>query len=98
MAQNTSPIFSLVPNVSAAQLVNGTTASARSDGVGTIGTDLLKAFTAGANGSFISRARISAYATTPTTETATIIRLFLSTQASGATTAANTFLIQELGV
>jgi hypothetical protein len=97
MAQNTLPVFSLVPNIGDCQLT-GNIASAKSDGTGTIGTDIFLAFTAGANGAYVSRARINAYATTPTTTTATVIRLFLSTQSSGATTAANTQLIQELAV
>lgn len=97
MAQNTAPIYSQVPVISAAQLVNGTTASARSDGVGTVGTDMLKAFTADAtNGSFVSKMRIYASATTPTTMSATVIRIFISSITSGATTAANTFLFQEV--
>lgn len=98
MAQNTSPIFSLVPVVSSAQLVNGTTGSTRSDGVGTVGTDLLKAFTANAtNGSFVSKIRISpAGLVAATNTTASVIRIFISSITSGATTAANTFLFAEI--
>ena len=97
MAQNTLPVFSLVPNIGDCQLT-GNIASAKSDGTGTIGTDIFLAFTAGANGAYVSRVRIYAYATTPTTMTASVIRLFLSTQSSGATTAADTQVIQEIAV
>lgn len=96
MAQNTSPIFTLVPKIGFATLT-GSIASARSDGVGTIATDLFVCFTADAtDGSYISKLRLSAAATTPTTMTASVIRLFISTQTSGATTAANTVLFAEI--
>lgn len=95
MAANTSPIFSLTPNVGTVTI---TTASANtsSAGGGTIATDIFKAFTAGANGSFIQRVRFMSVATAPTTGVATTLRIFLSTVGSGATTAANTFLIGEV--
>lgn len=97
MAQNTAPIFSLVP-VTAFGTLTGNIASTRSDGVGTIGTDLFVCFTANAtNGSYVSKIRISAAATTPTTMTASVIRIFISSKTSGATTAADTMLYSEIG-
>lgn len=96
MAQNTSPIFTLVPKIGFGTLT-GNIASARSDGVGTIATDLFVLFTADAtDGSYVSKIRISAAATTPTTMTASVIRIFISSLTSGSTTAANTVLLTEI--
>lgn len=97
MAQNTAPIFTLVPKIGFGTLT-GNIASTRSDGVGTIATDMFILFTADAtDGSYVSKIRISAAATTPTTMTASVIRIFISSQTSGATTAANTVLYLEIG-
>ena len=96
MAQNTQPIFTLVPVVSAAQLTSSTTAQTRTDGVGTVGTDMILAFTAGANGAFLNKLRFSATASTPTTMGASVFHIYISSVTSGATTAANTFLWQEV--
>jgi hypothetical protein len=96
MAQNTQPIFTLVPEVGFGTLT-GNIGSARSDGVGTIATDMFVCFTADAtDGSYVDKIRISAAATTPTTMTASVIRLFISSVTSGATTAANTVLFAEI--
>jgi len=96
MAQNTAPIFTLVPKIGFATLT-GNIASARSDGVGTIATDMFVCFTADAtDGSYISKIRLSAAATTPTTMTASVIRIFVSSATSGATTAATAVLFAEI--
>lgn len=98
MAQNTSPIFSLVPVVGFGT-ITGNVGLTRSDGVGTIGTDIFKIFTADAtDGSFVSKIRINPAATTSTTMTASVLRFYISTITSGATTAADTVLYQELTV
>lgn len=73
-------------------------ANTSSAGGGTVGTDIFKVFTAGANGSYVQRLRFMSVATAPTTGVATTLRVFLSTVGSGATTAANTFLIGEVSV
>lgn len=73
-------------------------ANTSSAGGGTVGTDIFKAFTAGANGSFVQKVRFVSVATAPTTGVATTLRVFISTVGSGATTAANTFLIGEVSV
>lgn len=97
MAANTAPIFTGVPNLGDAVWLAGTTANVKSDGAGTIGTDMLLLFTAGANGSFLNRVRFSPAATVASTATtASVHRLYLSTVSSGATTSANTSLIGEL--
>lgn len=92
MAANTSPIFTLTPNVGSVLV---TAANTSSQGGGTVGTDIFLAFTAGANGSYIDRIRWIPTATAATTTTATVGRAFLSTIASGATTSANTKLWEE---
>lgn len=95
MAANTAPIFTLTPNVNGVAI---TAACTKSDGTGTIATDVFKAFTAGSAGSWISKVRFNPCATTAgTATTATVGRVFLSSQTSGATTGAtNTWLIGEI--
>lgn len=95
MPANTSPIFALTPNVGVAA---PSAACTKSDGTGTIGTDIFKAFTAGSNGAYVTRVRWNAVATVAaTTTTATVGRVFLSSQTSGATTGTtDTFLIGEI--
>lgn len=73
-----------------------TAANTSSQGSGTIGTDIFLTESAGANGSFIERIRFSPTATVPTTTTATVARVFYSTQSSGITSNTNTFLLAEV--
>lgn len=72
-----------------------TAANTSSQGGGTIGTDIFLVKTAGAEGTYCDVIRFIPTATTPTTTTGTVGRVFLSTQSSGATTSANTYLIAE---
>jgi hypothetical protein len=98
MPQNTSPIFGQTP-VTALKPLTGITASTKSDGVGTIATDMFLCLTAGANGTYIQKIKVSAIGSVAATAmTATIIRFYISTKASGATTAADTALFAELPV
>lgn len=93
MPANTTPIYTLTPITPSVQL---TAANTRSDGNGTIGTDIFRLMTAGSNGSFLSSIRFMPWATVAgTATTGTVIRVYLSSQTSGATTSANTFLIGE---
>lgn len=92
MAQNTSPIFGKTPNVDSVLV---TAANTSSQGGGTVGTDIFKAFTAGANGAYVSKVRLIPTATTPTTTTATVARIFVSSVTSGSTASTDTFLIAE---
>ena len=79
--------------------VLSTAANTSSQGGGTIGTDIWKAFTADAtNGSFVEFVRFIATATAPTSTTATVGRVFISSVTSGATTSANTYLIAEMAL
>lgn len=95
MPANTNPIFTLTPNVGTAKV---TAANTNSMGTGTVATDIFKAFTAGANGSFVTRVRWNPCASTAgTATTATVGRVFFSTVGSGATTGGtDTWLIGEV--
>ena len=106
MPANTSPIFSLTPNVGTA-LISTTSAQVKSDGTcaGT-GTDLMYcSFVSGADGSFVQRIRFNTVASAAATKSvATVLRVYLSSvsatigAAVGATTNANTFLLAEVSV
>jgi hypothetical protein len=98
MAANINPIFSLIASIIGSIWTSSLTANTRSDGVGTIGTDMVKAFTADAtNGSFVDRLRFTPSASVAATATtATVLRVYLSTIASGATTRTDTFLFAEI--
>lgn len=92
----TSPQFTKNGRLGSVLVTAGNTSS---QGGGTIGTDIFLVFQADATeGSWVSTLRWIPTATTPTNTTATVLRVFLSTQASGATTSANTYLIAENAV
>jgi hypothetical protein len=96
MAANVSPIFGLTPVLGQVVI---STQNTKSDGTGTIGTDLWLGFTAGADGAYINKIRLSPTASVAATATvATVIRIFLSTVSSGATATSNTSLFQEQAV
>lgn len=91
---NTAPIFTGTPKVSGTRI---TTAQNNSQGSGTIGTDIYLAFSAGTNGSYLQKVRFTlGGATANTASTAAVLRVYLSTQASGSTTSSNTWLVQEV--
>ena len=97
MAANTAPIFTEVPVVGAGIWTSSLTANTKSDGAGTIATDMVLLFTAGADGAFINRIRMNpAASTAATATTASVARFYISTVASGATTRANTFQFAEV--
>lgn len=99
MPANTTPIFPKTPRVAGGAITPSLSANVKSDGAGTIGTDMLLLFTPGSNGSFVQRVRVKAAASAAATSTsATVIRIFASTQSSGATTNANTQLIGEIQI
>lgn len=98
MPANLEPIYSKQGNTGCvARWLPATTANVKSDGVGTIGTDMLLAFTAGTNGAKIDRIRLApAASVAATATTATVARFYISSVTSGATTNANTFLFAEV--
>lgn len=96
MASNINPNFT---KNGAFGSVLVTAANTSSQGGGTVATDIFKAFTADAsNGSFVDRVDFMPTATAPTTTTATVGRVFISSVASGATTSANTMLFAEVNL
>ena len=98
MPANTTPIWALTPNVGTVTLTT-TAVNTSSAGGGTVATDIFKTFTAGANGSFVQKVRFMSVASAANiTGVATTLRVFLSTVGSGATAAANTFLVGEVSV
>ena len=100
MAANTSPIYSLTPNIGDVKITT-TSALVRSDGsaVNAIGTDQFLAFSSGADGSFVQRVRFIPVASTAgVNSVATTLRVFLSTVNTGIPTAANTHLLAEISV
>lgn len=94
MPANTDPIYTLTPNIGRCK---ADVANVRSDGGGTIGTDVFLAFTAGANGSWVSKVQVRPTASVAATATTgTVIRVYLSTVGSGATTpGTNVWLLAE---
>jgi hypothetical protein len=91
MAANTAPIYSIVGATDSVAfnntgLVVGPTANTAQDGTGT----LYKAFTAGANGSYIQKIRFRPVGS----PAATVCRVFISS--SSTTSATNTWLYDEI--
>ena len=79
----------------------GAAALTTSDGSGgTIGTNIFLAFTAAAvTGSYVEAVRIVAVSSVAATATAaTVVRIYISTQTSGATSTANTWCIGEIAM
>lgn len=97
MPANTNPIFSRAGILGAVAV---TAANTSSQGGGTIGTDIFLVISADAtNGSYIREVTwVLGESTINTASTATVGRLFLSTQSSGATTSSNTHLWREVAL
>ncbi len=97
MSANIAPIFSKLADVQGSVWISTTTANVKSDGTGTIGTDMLVAFLADAtNGGFIDRIRFMPSASVASTAmTQSMIRVYISSITSGATARTNTFLFGE---
>lgn len=96
MAGNGIPQFTRNGVVGSAISTAGNTSSA---GNGTIGVDIWNVVTADAlNGTFIEFVRFIAIATTPTTMTPTVGRIFVSMVTAGITTVADTFLLAEVAL
>lgn len=93
-----TPTGAFPQTINVSGVINGATANTKSDGTGTIGTDLFKAFTAGAQGSLVKRVRFNPVASVAATGlSATVLRLFLSSKTSGATSpGVDTWLVAEI--
>jgi hypothetical protein len=97
-AGNTSPIFTAIGVIGKVNLA-GNIGIVASDGIGTVGTAHFLLATGGAQGTYVSRIRIHAYATAAAQATgATVLRFYISTKAAGATAATDTFVFQEVGI
>lgn len=97
MAANQAPIYTLAPKRASNTWLPATTANTKSDGTGTVGTDILLIATAGTNGSFLNKIILTPTASAaPTSTTGTVGRVYVSTVTSGATTNANTHLVAEV--
>jgi hypothetical protein len=98
MSANVRPQFTQKANFASSALpaVAVTAANTSSEGGGTVGTSIFLLATAGASDSWVDSVVWWPTATTPTTTTATVARIFLSTVGTGTTTSANTFLIAEI--
>lgn len=93
---NFSPIFTLTPRVTGVRL---TAANTSSSGSGTIGTDMYLAYSPGVDGAYLQKIRFSlAESVINTASSGAVVRAYISTLSAGATSAADTFLIQELGI
>lgn len=89
--------FAVTPKRGGVVWLPTTTANTKNNGTGTVGTDMLLAYTAPAAGAFIDRIRLHPVGgTAATATTATVGRVYLSTATSGATTSADTRLWQEV--
>lgn len=91
MPANTSPIYSITGDITSVAsnnsgLIVGPTANTAQDGTGT----LYKAFTAGANGSYVQKIRFRPVGS----PAATVCRVFVSS--STTTNATNTWLYDEI--
>lgn len=96
--------MSAIPQFTAAgdiqSVLFGGTALTTSDGSGgTIGTSVQVAFTSQSGGSYVEAIRILGVASVAATATAaTVVRVYVSSIASGSTSTANTWLIAELAL
>ena len=93
MAANTSPIWTLTPNVSHADILTAST-NVNTTAPGTVGTNCFLAFTSGIDGSYIQKFRFSFVSTTSViSSVATTLQVYSSTVNTGTTTTANTDLL-----
>jgi hypothetical protein len=94
MPANTAPIFTGTPRVGFTTIPASQT---NSQGIGTVGTNIYNAFSAGANGSYLQKVRFSlGGATANTASAAAVLRVYVSTVNTGITSQTNTFLVQEV--
>lgn len=98
MAANIDPIWTKTPKLATGNWTSSNTALTKNDGSATgVGTDIELVFTAGAEGSFVEKLRALPVASTAATATtATMLRVYVSTVNSGATTRDDTHLIAEI--
>jgi len=100
MPVNNDPLLVGVPKMGRVVWLPATTANVKSDGTGTIGTDMLLLCTSESTyGSFVQKVRLTPQAgTAATATTATVARIYISSVTSGSTTNANTTLFAEVAL
>ena len=90
MAANTSPIFILSPNMQWAKLFVSSLPTGSHNACGTLGTDIMVAYSASANGSRVDEVRIISLGTNDPT----IVRLFVN-NGQDNTIPTNNSLVEE---
>ena len=96
---NTQPIYTAHPDVQNAGALIAAVNAVLYNAAGTIGTDIYKIFTADAtNGGFVQRVRIQYVANATTASNACVMRLFISSKTSGATTDADTVFYESVTI
>ena len=98
---NKEPIYTGTPKVQGISVTAGSSTN-RSDGAGTIGTDMFEAFTAGTNGSYVKEMRIKVASSAASTAwAANVLRVYFSTATSSTgtvTSSTDTRLITEVAI
>jgi hypothetical protein len=97
MTANIDPSFTTTQSTSSVVV---TAANTKSDGTGTIGTDIFKAGGVYVDhGGYVLKLRwIATASSAATTLVATVARIFISSQSSGSTTSADTYLWEEISL
>ena len=102
MGANTDPIYSRNGLLGTADITNSATALTTSNGAASTGVtgaagEMFVCATADAtNGSYIANIRLRWVASAPTVTTTTVVRLYISSVSSGATTNLNTDCFEEI--
>jgi hypothetical protein len=98
MAGNTDLLVSKVADIQAAPLINAV-AAVLYNASGTIGTDVHKVWQADAtNGGFLQRVRVKYVANATTASVACVMKLYISSQNTGAVTDTNSWFFDEIAI
>ena len=95
---NSKPIYTGTPDIQFSAPILAV-ATNLYDGAGTLGTDIYVVWRADAtSGGYLDKIRVKYQANATTTSAATVVKFFLTSVASGAVTAANCVLIDEVAI
>lgn len=95
MAANTAPIWTRTPVITPVTITQSS-ANVNSTAPGTIGTNCFLACSSAADGSFLQKVRFTFVSTTHAINSVgTTLQIYISTINTGATSAANTWLLAE---
>jgi hypothetical protein len=96
--QNFNPIYVLTPNVGSTKIPT-TAALVRSNGSGSIGTDMFLVWSAGVSGSLLQSIRFQSVANAAAVNSvATTLRTFVGNADTGDMTTASCYLLAEISV